>query len=130
MNHFVLIEDDPNSARLAERLLLRAGHTVAVADDAETGLALIADRAPDVLLVDLGLPDIDGQTVIALLRQNPDTRHIPIVVLTAWPEDTAAAMVESYGCAGLIRKPIDTRAFMNQIAGFIPFLKSGADVPD
>jgi two-component system cell cycle response regulator DivK len=69
--------------------------------------------------VDLGLPDIDGQTVVAMMRQQPDLEGVPLIAFTAWPEDTAHAMAQAYGCDGVILKPIDTRAFAQQVEAFL-----------
>jgi CheY-like chemotaxis protein len=71
------------------------------------------------LLVDLGLPDIDGQTLVALVKRTPELKHIPVVAVTAWPEETARDMALAYGCDGFISKPINTRTFPEQIAQFL-----------
>jgi two-component system cell cycle response regulator DivK len=111
----VVIEDNPLNARLAARLLQNAGHEVMVAEDGEMGLTTISGVEPDLILVDLGLPDMDGQTVVALLRQQPSLNRVPIIAFTAWPQETAYQMAQAYGCDGVITKPIDTRAFAGQI---------------
>jgi two-component system, cell cycle response regulator DivK len=74
------------------------------------------EEIPDLILVDLGLPDIDGQTLVALIKRAPELKNIPVVAVTAWPEDTARAMAEAYGCSGFISKPINVRTFPDQIA--------------
>jgi CheY-like chemotaxis protein len=119
MSLIVVIEDNQQTARLAEKLLTRAGHTVTVAEDGEIGLTTVFDNQPDLVLIDLGLPDIDGQTVVSLLRQRSNYDHMPIIAFTAWPQDTAHSMAEAYGCDGVITKPIDTRAFAQQIHDFL-----------
>jgi two-component system cell cycle response regulator DivK len=116
MSQIVIIEDNAQSARLAERILTRAGHDVKIADNGEVGLSLIMDGQPDVVLIDLGLPDIDGQTVIALLRQYEQFKTLPIIAFTAWPEQSARSMAVAYGFDGVITKPIDTRRFAEQVA--------------
>jgi CheY-like chemotaxis protein len=119
MSLIVVIEDNVQTARLAEKLLTRAGYTVEVAEDGELGLTKVFDKQPDLVLIDLGLPDIDGQTVVSLLRQRSNYDHMPIIAFTAWPQDTAHSMAEAYGCDGVITKPIDTRAFAQQITDFL-----------
>ncbi|MGQ9889686.1 MAG: response regulator [Aggregatilineales bacterium] len=120
MSAIVLIEDAPQSARLAARLLQLAGHEVIVAESGEAGLlAVMNGPPPDLVLVDLGLPDLDGQTVVALLRQQPDLDTVPIIAFTAWPQDTAHKMALAYGCDGVITKPIDTRTFAGQVEAHI-----------
>lgn len=119
MSQIVVIEDHEQSARLAEKLLSRAGHEVILAEDGEMGMSAVFENTPDLVLIDLGLPDIDGQTVVALLRQQVDLEHVPIVAFTAWPRATAASMAQAYGCDGVIVKPLDTREFAGQIEEFI-----------
>ena len=86
---------------------------------AKWGLTTVLDNQPDLILVDLGLPDLDGQTVVAMLRQHCTLKHVPIIAFTAWPESTAREMVRAYGCDGVISKPIDTRQFAQQVGSFI-----------
>src|SRR5687767_6387050 len=106
MARILIIEDNYDSSRLAARLLQRSGHDVLVAPDGEMGLTTAFGSRPDLILVDMGLPDLDGQTVVALLRQQPGLEPVLIIAFTAWPEDTAAQMARAYGCDGIISKPI------------------------
>ena len=119
MSTIVVIEDNPQSARMAEKLLRKAGHTVVVANDGESGLTTVFETAPDLVLTDLGLPDIDGQTVVALIRQQAQLGNVPIIAFTAWPEDRAREMATTYGCDGVIIKPINTRTFAQQVEDFM-----------
>jgi CheY-like chemotaxis protein len=119
MSLIVIIEDNPQSARMAAKLLRVADHKVIVAEDGEMGLMTVFENNPDLVLIDLGLPDIDGQTVIALIRQQPNLDNVSVIAFTAWPEDTAHNMAKAYGCDGVITKPINTRTFADQIAGFL-----------
>jgi len=101
------------------RILGARQHQVLHASEGETGLKIAVEEVPDLILVDLGLPDIDGQTLVTFIRRVPELADIPIVAVTAWPEDTAREMAEAYGCNGFISKPINTRAFPDQIAAYI-----------
>jgi CheY-like chemotaxis protein len=112
----LLIEDDDKSARLMTRLLEVAGHRVARAADGRAGLCMAVEHQPDLILVDLGLPDVDGQTVIARIRQSESLKDVPLVAVTAWPKETARPMALAYGCNGYIAKPINTRKFVQQVA--------------
>ena len=102
-----------------KRVLEARNHKILHADDGESGLQIAVEESPDIILVDLGLPDIDGQTLVALIKRVPELKDIPMVAVTAWPEDTAREMAEAYGCNGFISKPINTRTFPDQIAEFI-----------
>jgi len=120
MPQVLVIEDNLDSARLFERVLTARGFEVRHAPDAETALQLALERRPDLILLDLGLPDADGQTLAGWLRRLPSLAHVPIVACTAWPEETARQMVSAYGCNGYIRKPINVTRFADQIAAFLP----------
>lgn len=119
MPTILVIEDHPDNALLVERILVVHGYQVVWAADAETGLQKATEVKPDLILLDLGLPDADGQTLAGWLRRIPELAKTPIVACTAWPEETARAMVDAYGCNGYIRKPINMRAFPDQIASYL-----------
>lgn len=120
MATIVVIEDNVQNARMAEKLLKRAGHEVTVAEDGEMGLTAVFENMPDLILIDLGLPDIDGQTVIGIIRQREALGGTPILAFTAWPPEEAQSMAERYGCDGVITKPINTRTFATQIEAYLP----------
>ncbi len=102
-----------------KRLLEVNNHTVIHAIDGETGLHAAIKEKPDLILVDLGLPDIDGQTLVAHMKRIPALKDTPTVAVTAWPEETAREMARAYGCDGFISKPINTRTFPEQIGNYI-----------
>jgi two-component system, cell cycle response regulator DivK len=115
----IIIEDNLQNARLAAKLLRIRGHKVIVAEDGEIGLTTVFEHQPDLVLIDLGLPDIDGQTVVALIRQQSNLQATPLIAFTAWPADTAYNMAQAYGCDGVITKPINTRTFADQVEAFL-----------
>ncbi|MCB9004152.1 MAG: response regulator [Ardenticatenaceae bacterium] len=119
MKTILQIEDNYANRILAERVLERHGYRLLHAEDGETGVSLAIEEKPDLILVDMGLPDIDGQTVVTLMRQIPELQEVPIVAITAWPRDVAEEMATRYGCDGCIIKPIDVRNFPAQIADFL-----------
>ena len=107
MKKILIIEDAPDSVEVVRRALASNGFQVFAAPDAETGLRMARAQLPDLILLDLGLPDYDGQTLIGWLRDEPALTQTPIIAFTAWPHETARQMVESYGCNGYIPKPIE-----------------------
>ena len=120
MTKILLIEDILDNAELVRRALSKSGYEIIHALDAESGLQMALDQRPDLILLDLGLPDYDGQTLAGWLRAESVLDSTPIVALTAWPEETAKQMVESYGCNGYICKPITRVAdFVTQINSFL-----------
>ncbi|MBL8089354.1 MAG: response regulator [Anaerolineales bacterium] len=120
MAKILLIEDIPDNVELVNRALSQTGYEVAYASDAETGLATALKLIPDLILLDLGLPDYDGQTLAGWLRQEESLNKTKIVALTAWPEETARKMVESYQCDGYISKPImKISDFISQVNSYL-----------
>ena len=118
MTRILLIEDIPDNAALVQRILNSQGYQVTWAETAEEGLAIVEQSLPHLVLLDLGLPDIDGQTLVGYLRNIPGMKKVPIIAVTAWPEETARQMVTAYGCNDYISKPIDVRAFLKMVNGF------------
>jgi two-component system cell cycle response regulator DivK len=106
MTKILLVEDIPDNVELVRKALSGRGYEIVHSPDAETGLSLALEHVPDLILLDLGLPDYDGQTLAGWLRAEPVLDSTPIVAVTAWPEETAKKMVESYGFDGYICKPI------------------------
>lgn len=118
MKTILQIEDNLANKLLIERVLEPHAYRLLHAADGQTGVSLAIDEKPDLILIDMGLPDIDGQTVVTLLRQIPDLQQVPIVAVTAWPAEMAEKMALRYGCNACITKPIDVKTFPAQIAQF------------
>jgi DNA-binding response OmpR family regulator len=106
MTKILLVEDILDNAALVRKALSGRDYEIIHALDAETGLQLALEHIPDLILLDLGLPDYDGQTLAGWMRAESVLDATPIVAVTAWPEETAKKMVESYGFDGYICKPI------------------------
>jgi two-component system cell cycle response regulator DivK len=119
MMKILLIEDDASSARLVRRALERHDYQLLHAGDGKTGLEMVQKEHPDLILLDLGLPDFEGQTLAAIIKGTPELSQIPLVALTAWPAYTAERMARAYGCDDYISKPISPKAFPSQIAGYL-----------
>lgn len=116
MERILLIEDSLENTILVERVLEAAGYQILHAPNGETGIQVAVEEIPDLVLIDIGLPDIDGHTVLTLLRQINELEGVPLVAITAWPADLAKEMCERYGYDGVIIKPISVRNFPKQIA--------------
>jgi two-component system, cell cycle response regulator DivK len=119
MKTILYIEDNRANQILVERILEPYQYRLLHADDGETGIQMALSETPDLILLDMGLPDVDGQTVVTLLRQMPALQEVPIVVLTAWPADKALEIAERYGCDGCLTKPVNVKTFPQQIAAFL-----------
>ncbi|AKV01879.1 multi-sensor hybrid histidine kinase [Labilithrix luteola] len=110
------IEDDPRNRLLVRKLLSADGHEVVDAADGLEGVRLALAQRPDIVLVDLNIPGLDGFEVTLRLRTEPSLAGVPIVAITAEGDrDTSFAV----GCDGFLQKPIDARAFAKQVANYI-----------
>jgi two-component system cell cycle response regulator DivK len=97
-------------------LLESAGHTVLTAVDAEAGLALARDQLPDLILMDIQLPGMDGLEATAWLKRDKATRAIPVIALTALAMKGDEERIRAAGCDGYIAKPISIHEFLATIA--------------
>jgi two-component system, cell cycle response regulator DivK len=120
MPDILLVEDIADNAALVKRVLGSQGYSIRWAETAEQGLAEAERQHPQMILLDLGLPDFDGQTLVGYLRAVAGLEKVPIIAVTAWPEETARQMVTAYGCNGYISKPIDIRSFIDMVNSFFP----------
>src|SRR5436190_19910363 len=97
---------------LAVFLLESAGHTVLSATDAEAGLTLARDEQPNLILMDIQLPGMDGLEATALLKRDQATRAIPVIALTALAMKGDEERILAAGCDGYIAKPLDYKDFL------------------
>jgi two-component system, cell cycle response regulator DivK len=107
MARILVIEDNAANMRLATRVLQNAGHTVLCAVDAETGLTLARTGQPDLILMDIVLPGMDGLAATRLLKKDPTTAAIPIIVLSAMLTKNDEGKAIAAGCDAYIAKPFD-----------------------
>lgn len=120
MKKILFVEDMPDSVELVRKIVTTHGYEFIFAPDAETGLQTAQAVQPDLILLDLGLPDYDGLTLAGWLRENELLKSVPIVALTAWPQETVEGMVGSYGFDGYIGKPIEgVNDFIVRIESFL-----------
>jgi two-component system cell cycle response regulator DivK len=106
MAKILLIEDKPANMKIALLLLRNADHTVLCAVDAETGLTLAREQQPDLILMDIQLPGMDGLAATAILKKDPMTAAIPVVALTAMAMKEDQEKSQIAGCDGYIAKPL------------------------
>jgi CheY-like chemotaxis protein len=111
----VVIDDQPTDLKLMGHLLTMSGHAVSERTSSEGVLESIAADVPDVMLVDLNMPGIDGLTLIRQLRADVRTCGIPIVAVTAYPDTYPRSELLAAGCDRCIVKPLDTRTLSLQI---------------
>jgi len=112
----LVVEDNPANMTLAMFLLQSAGHSVLSATDAEIGLTLARAEQPDLILMDIQLPGMDGLEATALLKADEATRGIPVVALTALAMKGDEERIRAAGCDGYIAKPMRYKDFLATIA--------------
>jgi CheY-like chemotaxis protein len=115
----LVIEDDPNDREIYGRILGYNGFDVVFADGAAAGLERARTRQPDLVLLDVGLPDASGLDVCESLRSDPDTSGIPIIVLSAFPESRIGERARALGCADYIEKPTSPLGVLHRIEQMI-----------
>lgn len=115
----LVVEDHPLNMELATDLLEAAGYLVLPAINGEEGLKLALSELPDLILMDVSLPGIDGLEATRQLKSQEATRDIPVVAVTAHAMKGDAERVAEVGCSGYITKPIDTRSFASSVASFL-----------
>src|SRR6185295_14713649 len=116
MAKVLIVEDNPTNMTLAIFLLQSAGHAVLSAADAEAGLTLARDEQPDLILMDIQLPGMDGLEATALLKKADATRAIPVIALTALAMKGDEERIRAAGCDSYIAKPIRYREFLATVA--------------
>jgi two-component system cell cycle response regulator DivK len=109
MATILVVEDNVANMKLVSLLLNKAGHTPICVSDAETGLTLARSGQPDLILMDIQLPGMDGLAATALLKQDPATRSIPVVALTAMAMKADREKSRVAGCDAYIAKPLRYR---------------------
>ncbi|HVR42365.1 MAG TPA: response regulator [Thermoanaerobaculia bacterium] len=115
----LVVDDNATNLKLVADVLASEGFRILRAIDAESAQGIIRRTPPDLILMDIALPGMDGLTLTRLLKADPATRHIVVVALTAsaMKEDELAA--RAAGCDGYITKPVDTRALPSSVAGYL-----------
>jgi CheY-like chemotaxis protein len=120
MNHVILVvEDNERNLKLVRDVLEYVGYDVRVARTAEDGIALAIKEPPDLVLMDLQLPGIDGMEALRRLRENQRTADIPVVAVTAQAMKQDRERALEAGFNGYIEKPISVRAFPDQVRSFL-----------
>ncbi len=116
MAKVLVVEDTPANMTLAVFLLQSAGHTVLSATDADAGLVLARGERPDLILMDIQLPGMDGLKATFMLKADDATRAIPVIALTALAMKGDEERILAAGCDGYIAKPIRYQDFLTTVA--------------
>ena len=117
--HILVIDDNPANLELARYLLGVAGYVVETASDAEQAQQLLKQATPDLILMDIALPGMDGLTLTRKLKADERLKNIPVAAFTASAMVGDEQKALQAGCAGYVTKPIDIDQFTKQVAAFL-----------
>jgi len=113
------VDDEPDVLELIRFHLAKAGYVVVQAATGRQALEMIRDEKPDLVLLDLMLPDIDGFGICELLRRNPDTASLPIVIVSAWGTPDSQSLGLELGALDYVTKPFSPRVLVDRIQGLL-----------
>ena len=115
----LVVEDNPLNLKLVRDVLGAAGYEVVAATSGEEGLRMARERPPDLVLMDLQLPGIDGTETMRRLRKGPVADEVPVIAVTAFAMAEDQANAARAGFDGYIEKPISVRALVGEVQGFL-----------
>ena len=115
----LVIDDDPSTQRLVERLLLDEGYDVEAADTIFVARQLLMQVTPDVILMDVELPDGNGLELTAWIKRNRRTELIPVIVLTSHTSLENRVAAREAGCSGVMSKPIEPGRFVKRVEEYL-----------
>lgn len=122
--HILVVDDSEDMRDLLQRLLERAGYHVVVAADGQASLTQAKLHHPDLILMDLSLPDINGWEAVGHLRKMPEFRTTPIIAVTAHVSPQEAERARAAGCTAHLGKPFETRVLLQEVARLLTSEKS------
>ena len=115
----LIVDDNPTNLKLASQVLEVEGYRVDQAADAEQAQELLQHMTPDLILMDIALPGMDGLTLTRKLKADEKLKHVPVIAMTAFAMKGDDRKALDAGCDGYITKPIDTRKFPQQVSAFL-----------
>jgi two-component system, cell cycle response regulator DivK len=116
----LVVEDTEDNRRILRDLLTRAGYELIEAVDGESGVAMATTHRPDLILMDIQLPVLDGYEATRRIRANPDTRSIPIIAVTSYALSGDESKVLAAGCDGYVAKPFSPRKILAKVQELLP----------
>lgn len=115
----LVVEDDPITAKLTARLLQRAGYEVTVAHDAPEALTFIAEQRPDLIILDVMLPSMNGYEICRMLRSEADMKQLPILMFTALDRPGEQRQGFQAGADAYLTKPVHSQELLNQVRSLL-----------
>ncbi len=121
----LIVEDEPKNLKLFRDLLQHSGYTTIEATDGEQGVELAKARKPDLILMDIMMPKMDGLEATRILKTDTTTKNIPILALTSYAMKGDKERILEAGCDGYLAKPIDIQEFLGKVAEYLPRNEQG-----
>lgn len=115
MAQILLVEDNPVNAKLATVILRSQGHTVEAVTDAVGARQMLQVQRPDLILMDLGLPGVDGYALTREIRRRPETASIPVLAVTSFAMKGDELKAREAGCSGYLTKPINRLELLAEV---------------
>jgi CheY-like chemotaxis protein len=112
----LIVEDEPNNLKLLRDLLQTSGYTTIEATDGEQGVVLAKSKKPDLILMDIMMPVVDGLEATRILKADTTTKNIPVLALTAYAMKGDKERILEAGCDGYISKPINIKELLKEVA--------------
>ena len=120
MTKILYVEDNDDNIYMITRRLGRKGYEVIVAKDGEEGIAMARSEAPSLILMDLDLPVVDGWEATRRLKASDETRHIPVIAVSAYAMVSDRAQAMAAGCDDFFSKPVDLKGLLKRIESLLP----------
>lgn len=115
----LIVEDNEANLHLMQEVLKPLGYEILVASDGEEGVRLARERLPDLIVMDIQLPKMDGLTATRLIKSTPETCRIPVIAVTAHALLRDKENAQKAGCNDYVTKPLNTRLFREKVRGFL-----------
>ena len=116
----LVIEDTEDNRRILNDLLTTAGYELIEANDGAEGVAAAAREKPDLILMDIQLPIVDGYEATRRIKADPQTKHIPVIAVTSYALSGDEAKAVAAGCSGYVAKPFSPRKILAMVRQFLP----------
>lgn len=113
MSKILVVDDSPTEMFQFKELLEKLGHEVITADNGLDGVKMAVDEQPDVVLMDIVMPDMNGFQATRQIARGPETKHIPVIIVSSKNQETDKVWGQRQGAAGYITKPVNTQELVN-----------------
>ncbi len=119
MARILIVDDSQSQRQLLEHLLDKNGHQVLTATTGADGIDVASDEQPDLILMDVVMPGIDGFKATREITRNHTTSHIPVIILSSKSDDTDRIWAERQGASGYLTKPVNEKALISAVSGVL-----------